>query len=136
MTFRQKPDGGRRAVAWLATCVVSIGGGFACAAIAMAGDAKHFETTLASIGGVLAGMMALFWLMRDRPLESRLWTNWNWLLRRGKRRIAYHLRPKLPPCERAPNPGPPTAESIREISGGTSTWVPISTPPQRPRGPS
>jgi hypothetical protein len=132
MTFRQKPDGGRKAVAWLATCFVALGGAGACTSIALAGNPEHLEVILVPVGGVLCGMIVLLWLLRDRPPETRLWTNWNWLLRRGKRRMAYHLRPKLPPGERVPNPpAPPTAESVREIASGTNAWVPLSTPTRR-----
>jgi hypothetical protein len=134
MAFRQKPDGGKRAVAWLATCFVALGGAIACTAIATGGDPEHLEATLVPVGGVVVGMIVLLLFLRDRPPETRLWTNWNWLLRRGKRRIAYRLRPKLPPCDRVPDaPAPPTAESIRNIAGGPNTWVPASTPPRRPR---
>jgi hypothetical protein len=134
MTFRPKPDGGKRAVAWLATCFVVLGGAVACMAIAVGGDLEHLEATLLPVGGVVVVTIILLWLMRDRPAESRLLTNWNWLMGRGKRRVAYRLKPKVPPCDRVQSPpAPPTAESIREIVGGPNTWVPASTPPRRPR---
>ena len=135
MSFRRKHDSGNRAVAWLATCFVVSGGAFSCTAIAMAGNPEHLQATLLPVGGVVAGTILLLWLLRDKPPESRLMTNWNWLLRRGKRRVAYHLKPMLPPRDRVPNsPSPPTAESIREITGGQKTWVPASTTRRKPRG--
>ena len=133
MSFRQKQESGNRAVAWLATCTVVLGGAVSCTVIAVAADPNHLESTLVPVGGVVLGMLVLLWILRERPPESRLWTNWNWLMGRGKRRVAYHVKPKIPPCERVSTPpAPPTVESIREITGGQSTWVPASTARRRP----
>jgi len=135
MPFRQKHDSGNRAVAWLATCCVVLGGAVSCTAIAAAADPEHLETSLVPVGGVVVGMIVLLWLLRDRPRESRLWTNWNWLLASKKRRVAYRLKPRVPSRERMSQPpAPPSVESIREITGGQKTWVPAATsrcqPPQ------
>ncbi len=139
MSFRQDHSGGNKAVALLATCCVVFGGLVCCTAIAVAADPEHVESALVPVGGVIAGAVVLLWILRDRPPESRLWSNWNWLAGRGKRRVAYRVKPKVPPGQRVVvPPAPPTAESIRAITGRepnglTHTWVPTST--TRPKSP-
>src|SRR5262245_44857063 len=131
MSFRQKHDQGNKAVAWLATCFVVMGGAVSCTAIAVAGNPEHLEIALVPVGGVIVGTLLLLWLLRDRPPEGRM--TWHWLLARAKRRVAYRLKPRVPPRDRASHPpSPPTAESIREITGGQNTWVPASTSRRRP----
>ena len=119
-------------MALMATCLVVLGGALTCTAIAIAADPENPRPTLYWAGGAIAGIVFLLWLLRERPRENRSRVLWGWLGRRRKR-VAYFLRPKLPPTERAPPPqGPPTVESIRAFSAGTSTWVPSSTaPPER-----
>jgi len=128
MPLRQNHDGGNKAVALLATCFVVLGGAISCTAIAVAADPLHPESTLVPVGAVVLGIVFLLWILRDRPPECGSRINWNWLARRTKRRVAYKMQPKVPPSERASAPpGPPTAESIRAITGRQSTWVPAST---------
>ncbi len=57
MSFRQKHESGNRAVAWLATCCVGLGGAVSCAAIAVAADPEHLESALIPVGGVVVGMI-------------------------------------------------------------------------------
>lgn len=135
MSFRQKHDSGNRAVALLASCLVVLGGAVSCTAIAVAAEPEHVESTLIPVGGVVLGMIILLWLLRDRPPERHPWANWNWMTGRDKRRVVYRVKPKVPPSQRVTTPpAPPTAESIREITGRQSTWVPASTPrPGPPR---
>jgi hypothetical protein len=133
--MRQQHDHreGNRAVALLATCVVVLLGALSCAAIAIAADPQNPRPTLYRAGATMAGIVFLLWMLRERPPENQTRVLWGWLGRRRKR-VAYHLRPKLPPTERSSPPqGPPTAESIRAVNSGTSTWVPSSTapPPRR-----
>ena len=46
-------------------------------------------------------------------------------------KVTWRVQPKTP-IERPVLPlAPPTAESVREITGGQSTWVPSSTIPPR-----
>lgn len=134
MSFRQNHENGNKAVTLLATCFVVLGGAASCAAIAVAADPQHLEAALLPVGGVLLGIVILLWILRARPPESRARVMWGWLARR-KRKIAYHVKPRVPRSERtAPPSGPPTVDSIREITGRPSTWVPsASTRPQSPQ---
>jgi hypothetical protein len=135
MSFRQNHEGGNKAVTLLATCFVVLGGAASCTAIAVAADPEHLEAALISVGGVVLGIVILLWILRERPPESRARVMWGWLAGRRKRRVAYHVKPRVPPGERTAAPaGPPTANSIREITGRASTWIPAATtrpgPPQ------
>jgi len=133
MRFQHDPSRGRRAVAILATCFVVLGGAAACAAIAMSADFAHPESSLLPIGGIVAGMLFLLWLLRDPPAVNHVKSGWSWLSRRRRRRVPYHVHPRLPPSERSPAPaGPPTAETIRQITGRQSTWVPAPADPAPP----
>jgi hypothetical protein len=133
MSFRQNHESGNKAVTLLATCFVVLGGAASCAAIAVAADPQHLEAALVPVGGVVLGIVTLLWILRARPPESQARVMWGWLARR-KRKVAYHVKPRVPPAERAAPPaGPPTADSIREITGRPSTWVPTAT--TRPRSP-
>jgi hypothetical protein len=128
MSFRQDHDSGNKAVTLLATCFVVLGGAASCTAIAIAADPEHLEATLVPVGGVVLGIVILLWVLRERPRESRARVMWGWLARRRKPRVAYHVKPRVPPAERAAPPaGPPTADSIRQITGRQSTWVPAAT---------
>ena len=129
-SFRQNHESGNRAVALLATCFVVLGGAGTCVLVALVSDPAHPGSALATAGAALVGVIALIWLLRDRPPENRAKSMWGWLGRRRRRKVEYHLRAKVPPSQRSPTPpAPPTAESIRGLTGGTSTWVPAVRPP-------
>jgi len=124
-SFRQNHESGNRAVALLATCLVVLGGAVTCATVTLVSDPEHPLSALGTAGGVVAGIVLLLWLLRDKPRENRAKTIWAWLGRRRRRKVEFRVRAKLPPAQRSPAPsGPPTAESIRALTGGTSTWVP------------
>jgi hypothetical protein len=130
MRFQHDHSRGKRAVAILATCFVVLGGAAACAAIAMSVDLAHPEAALLPIAAIVAGMVILVWLLREPPAVNHLKSSWTWLSRRHKKRVPYYVKPRLPPGERSPAPsGPPTAESIRQITGRQSTWVPAPADP-------
>jgi hypothetical protein len=131
MRFQHDHSRGNRAVALLATCFVVLGGAAACAAIAMSADLEHPEAAFVPIAGILAGMLILLWLLREPPAVNHLKNGWTWLSQRRRHRVTYHVKPRLPPSQRSPAPsGPPTAESIRQITGRPGTWVP--TPVEQP----
>jgi hypothetical protein len=135
MSFRQNHESGNKAVTLLATCFVVLGGAISLTAIVVATNPQHLDVALTAVGGAISGIVILLWLVRARPPESRARVMWGWLARRRKRRVAYHVKPRVPPGERTPAPaGPPTANSIREITGRSSTWVPAATTrPQPPQ---
>lgn len=109
----------------------------------MAGNPEHLEATIVPVGGVILGAAFLMWLLRERPPESRHGAKWSWLAAKDKLRVAYHVKPKIPPSQRVTTPpAPPTAESIRAITGRESTglnsaglkstWVPATSSPAQP----
>ena len=133
MPFQQYQSGGKKAVTLLATCLVVLGGALTCTAIAISAEQKNPRAALTPAASVIAGIIFLLWLLRERPPENRARTLWSWLARRRKRRVPYRVQPKLPPSQRnsAP-PVPPTAESVREIARSHNAWVPsASAPPRR-----
>jgi hypothetical protein len=134
MSFRQNHESGNKAVTLLATCFVVLGGAVTCTAIAITTDPAHLEMALIPVGGAVASIVILLWILRERPAESGARAKWGWLGRR-RRKVPYHVRPRVPKNERAPAPsGPPTADSIREITGRRSTWVPSAI--TRPKSPA
>src|SRR5262249_44216094 len=98
-------------------------------------DRNHPEAAVLPVAGVILGTLFLLFLLRDGPRENRLKTGWGWLAQRRKRRIPYRVRARLRPSERCPAPsGPPTVESIRQISGPLNPWVPFPTGPSQDPG--
>src|SRR5262245_28630770 len=125
MSLRDDHSSGNKAVTWMATCFVVMAGAVTCLAIAILGNPERPQEALWTAGGVVIGITFLVWLLRDRPRENRIKSAWSWMRRNRKRKLAYQVKPKVPPSLRSSAPpAPPTAESIRAISGGTSTWVP------------
>ncbi|MSR60744.1 MAG: hypothetical protein EXS05_24410 [Planctomycetaceae bacterium] len=116
--------GAGKAVALLATCFVVVGGAFTCVVISLsAGEESRRPLWLAA--AFFAGIVALLWLLRDRKPENRFAVRWDWLARRRRRKIEYRLshRPRGDSQPAVPN-APPTAESVRQLTGGINTWVP------------
>jgi hypothetical protein len=125
MRFSHDRSKGNRAVVLLATCLIVLMGAIGCAAIALAGDPQQPLPTLILVGAAVVGIIFLLWVLRERPPENHAKIVWSWLGRRRKRTIAFRAQARLPPSQRAAAPpAPPTVESIRAITGGTSTWVP------------
>jgi len=107
-------------------------GTITCAAIALAADPANPLSTLIPVVATVVGTVFVLWALRERPPENHSKIVWSWLSRRRRRKIAFRLKAKLPPSQRVPAPpAPPTAESIRALTGGTSTWVPsVNAPPR------
>src|SRR5258708_39103916 len=135
MRFSHDHRSGNRAVVLLATCLVVLMGAITCAAIALAADPEKPLSTLILAGATVAAIVFLLWILRDRPPENHSKIVWSWLGRRRKKTVAFRAQAKLPAPQRAAAPpAPPTAESIRAITGGTSTWVPSANAPPRSEG--
>jgi hypothetical protein len=117
-----------KAVALLATCFVVGAGGVACLFIAFVSGHEDPMRPLLIAAGCFVGIIALLWLLRQRP-ENRAAVRWGWLGRRRKK-VEYHLTPRRSRPPESPA-APPTAESIRELGGGIHTWVPSQTAPVR-----
>ena len=101
-----------------------------CAAIAFFADPEKPLPTLIQAGAAIVGIVFLLWILRERPPENHAKMVWSWLGRPRKRTVAFRAQAKLPPSQRtAAPPAPPTAETIRALTGGTSTWVPSANAP-------
>lgn len=118
-----RPPNRSSAVAILATSVVVCMGLASVTFIVLAYAEKPAET-LAIVGGcTLAAWFMLWWLTRPKPeglsqhaylldrREPKLPSNWK----------VRKMRTSSTPDEK---PAPPTAERVRELSGGVNTWVP------------
>ncbi len=127
--FSQDHGSGNRAAVLMATCLILLLGAIGCTTIALVADPKQPLSTLIQAGGAILAITFLIWILRDKPRENRAKIAWSWLGRRRKRKIEYRARAKLPPEQRTAPPAPPTAAAIRELGGGTSTWVPSSKKP-------
>src|SRR5262245_3534108 len=137
MSFGYDPQKGKRAVAILATCFVILGGTVSCAIVVLVAAHSRPEAALLPVAGVMMGTLFLLFVLRDDPRENRLKTGWGWLSRRRRRRVPYRVRAKLKPSERSPAPtGPPTVETIRQITGRVNAWVSAPTEPSRDPRPS
>jgi len=132
MRFSHDHRNGNRAAVLMATCLIVLMGAIGCAAIALAGEPSKPLSTLITAGAVVVGIIFLLWILRDRPPENRSKIVWSWLGRRRKRKIAFRAQARLRPEQRVSQPpAPPTAEAIRALTGGTSTWVPSANAPPR-----
>jgi hypothetical protein len=129
MRFSHDHHKGNRAVVLLATCLVVLMGAMTCGAIALAANPAKPLPTLIQAGGAVLGIVFLLWVLRERPPENHSKIVWSWLGRRRRRTVAFRAQARLPPSQRAAPPAPPTAESIRAITGRTSTWVPAAGAP-------
>ena len=127
-------NSGNKAVTLLATCFVVVGGALTCGFIALSGDPEHPGAALGNAAAWTAGIVFVLWILRERPRENRAKAMWAWLTRRGKRKVSLRIGPRVPRSQAPSAPlAPPSAESIRQLTGGTSTWVPSQTrPPDRP----
>jgi hypothetical protein len=132
MPFSNDHRRGNRAVVLLATCLVVLMGTITCATIALIADPANPLSTLIPALATVIGTILVLWVMREPPPENRSKIVWSWLGRRRRRTVAYRAQPRLPPSQRAAAPpGPPTVETIRALTGGTSTWVPsVDAPPR------
>ena len=118
-------SGGNKAVALLATCLVVVAGAVTCAVIVITADARNASRSLWIWAACFGGIILVLWLLRAPRQGNRAATRWSWLSRRLRRKVEYRIghRRRLRGETVAPI-APPTAERVREISGGINTWVP------------
>lgn len=108
----------------LATSFVVIGGAVTCAFIGTLSGESPLR--LATMTGTCFGGIAFFlWLLREKQPGNAAADRWSWLARDDRQRVEYRAAPRVPRHERpkAPN-SPPTADSVRALTGGLDTWVP------------
>lgn len=128
-------DGGREAVAWLATgAVCFLGILFSGLIILM--FANEPTKPVLIVSGLFLGLAILLFLLREKPKElvETEEEKWFGIFRKPKAvtryKVTRHRKPKI--VEFGTN-APPTAERIREIkevSDGMKNWVPPSTDPK------
>lgn len=135
MAFSRDPDIGKKAVAWLAVAFTLTTGTGVCSFIILA-FAEDPKRAFAVLGGILAGILFLLWLI-SIPREKHV----------GRSRLLFWLK-----AQEAPDPAelyqprrrrrkgaplgsnqPPTLESIREIAQNHARWVPHGPVPRRHR---
>lgn len=123
-----KPDrsAGGKAATLFATTFVVIGGAIACMVVGViSGETPTRFLTIT--GACFGGILLLLWLLRDRNPGNVAAEKWSWLARSNRQKVAVRVAPRVPRRERASAPqGPPTAESVRELTGGMNVrWVPV-----------
>ena len=122
-------DSGRTATSLLATCYVFASGALVCSFIALA-FSNDPAVPLLIVGGSFLLVFILLSLLRDKRGNSWLEGGYYWLLRRRPDECDIHYTPRVikdQPQQYGTNE-PPTAEEIRELSGGLNTWVPSNEP--------
>jgi hypothetical protein len=124
MLGKRDRSAGGNAVAIFATSFVVIGGAATCIFIGMlSGESplRLLTITAACFGGILF----LLWLLREKQPGNIAAERWSWLARGQREKVEYRLSPRVPRSERSTAPiPPPTAESVRELTGGVATWIP------------
>lgn len=132
MSGKPSRELGERAVSLLATSFVVLAGAAACLFIVVA-FGEEPGTAVGVYVACFCAIVALLWLLRDKPART-VAQKYFWFCRPRKKRVAFHLEPKVTrPSANANAPGPPTVETLRELSGGLNTWVPSDLPPVRNR---
>jgi hypothetical protein len=121
-----KPDrsAGGKAVTVLATSFVVMGGAATCIFIGtLSGESP--QRLIAITAGCFGGILFFLWLLRDKESGNAVAESWSWLARNNRRKVEVRVAPRIPRHERSTAPiPPPTAESVRELTGGQATWVP------------
>lgn len=127
-------DGGREAVAWLATgAVCFLGIVFIGFVIVM--FANEPTKPVLIVSGLSLGLAILLFLLREKPKDTVEAEEEKWfgLFRKPKAITRYKLtRRRKPKIVQFGTNEPPTAERIREIkevTDGMKNWVPPKTDP-------
>lgn len=135
MAFKRNPDGGRQAVAWLAVAFALTTGTCVCAFIILAFADQPREPFLV-LGGIVTGIILFLWGLSS-PKEKNLTQSrfLFWLKARDEidPAAAYQPRRKRRRGDKLGSNGPPTLESVREITETHARWVPHGPAPRRDR---
>jgi len=134
MPLNRNNDGGRLAASLLASTFVVIAGGLVCAFMIFT-FSDHPEKDFLWLGGGVAGLGLLIWLLRDKPPNDVRTRNFFWFTRK---KPAPYLPNYAPRKRRNPEKiplgsnEPRSAENVRQLKEGANTWVPKSPPPRKP----
>jgi hypothetical protein len=135
MVIRRNPDGGRTAVALLATALVVFSGAVATAFIVLANAERATWVDWTVWSSLFLRVVQFQFSIRTRnDKEHREWGKfWLWWKRPNKD-IEEEYMPtyRTPSRSAAPNK-PPTLESVRELSEQSTNvlWVPSGNAPKR-----
>lgn len=126
MAGRNRGRAGDKAVAYLAVTVVLAGGLLFCSLVVLlfSPDPMRVFTVM---GGIAVGAVFLIWLVRDHGDGRSLQERYGGLvgLKHEKQKVQVKVK-RVKRSEQAGPNRPPTADEIRELSGGINTWVPSS----------
>lgn len=125
MLGKHDRSSGGKAATLLATCFVVIGGALVCSFMGIALGENPFRLA-GMTGGCFGGIVLLLWLLREKEPGNTAATRFSWLARAEEReKFDYRPAPRVPRHKRSPAPNaPPTAETVRALTGGLETWVP------------
>lgn len=125
MAYRKPGQSADRAVAFLATCVVMLGGGATCVFVILT-STKDPLLPLLICGAVLMTSMFPIWLLRDKPVRQKTMNAaWYWFRRSIANDRTADYEPRRRRRRRAKERhAPPTIETVRDLAEGGNTWVP------------
>ena len=136
MVIRRNPDGGRTAVALLATALVVFAGAVATAFIVLATAERATWVDWTIWSSLFFGVVLFLYAIRTKnDGKPREWGEF-WLWRRPAKDIEDDYVPQYrKPSRKDKSNKPPTVESIRELSEQSTNvlWVPSGNAPERPR---
>lgn len=113
---------GDKAVALLATGFVVLAGAVTCVFIGVVAS-NDSQEALWTAGACFSGVILLLWLLRERKPENQTGALWSWLASRPRPKTEFRAKLQRPPVSAGSN-APPTAETVRNLTGGINTWVP------------
>lgn len=136
MVIRRNPDGGRTAVALLATALVVFSGAVATGFIVLATAERATWVDWTVWSSLFFGVILFLYAIRTKTDgEPRDWGTF-WLWRKPNKDIEDDYVPRYrPPVRSSSSQKPPTVESIRELSEQSANvlWVPSGNAPDRSR---
>lgn len=136
MVIRRNPDGGRTAVALLATALVVFSGAVATGFIVLATAERATWVDWTVWSSLFFGVILFLYAIRTKnDGEPREWGTF-WLWRKPNKDIEEDYVPRYrPPVRNSSSQKPPTVESIRELSEQSANvlWVPSGNAPDRSR---
>ncbi len=134
MVIRRNPDGGRTAVALLATALVVFSGAVATAFIVLTTAERATWVDWAVWSSMFVGIVLFLFAIRTKPDKEHL--AWGWFWRRAAKTTEDDYVPQYrTPSRKSVSKQPPTVESIRELSDQSANvlWVPSGNAPNRQR---
>ena len=126
MAGKNRGRSGDKAVAYFAAAFV-VAAGLLFGSVTILLFSPDTDRTIAIGGGIIIVIVILVWLIRDHSDGRTLKERYGPLLGFAPKKEKVKVKVKrVKPSELPGSNRPPTAEDIRNLSGGVNTWVPSS----------